>query len=173
MLRTCWIDTYIGPPDLITHDAGKNFVASEFRQHATSLAISTKSVPVEAHWSVGIIERAHPILRRAYQIITEELGGNKELNLQMAIKAINDTSGPEGLIPTLLVFGAYPRMSELDPPAPNITQRATAIKKAMAEITKLQPKRAENDALYNRNRPNTTPIHDLPLNSEVLVWQEG
>ena len=81
MLRTCWIDTYIRLPDLITHNAGKNFVASKFCQHANSLAISTKSVLLEARWSVGLIERAHPILQRAYEIITEELGGNKELNL--------------------------------------------------------------------------------------------
>jgi len=28
--------------------------------------------------------------------------------LQMAFKAINNTAGLEGLVPTLLVFGAYP-----------------------------------------------------------------
>jgi len=28
--------------------------------------------------------------------------------LQMAFKAINDMAGPEGLVPTLLVFKAYP-----------------------------------------------------------------
>lgn len=28
--------------------------------------------------------------------------------LQMAVKAVNDTAGPDGLVPTLLVFGAYP-----------------------------------------------------------------
>jgi hypothetical protein len=32
----------------------------------------------------------------------------------MAFKAINDTAGPEGLVPTLLVFRAYPRMVKLD-----------------------------------------------------------
>ena len=84
MLRAYWIDTYVGPPDLISHDAGKNFVSKEFRQYATSLAISTKSVPIEAHWLVGLVERAYPILRRAYEIIAEELQGtgrSKELIL--------------------------------------------------------------------------------------------
>ena len=122
-LRLCWIDTYLGPPDYITHDAGKNFVSKEFRQYTISMAISTKSVPVEAHWSIGIMERAHPVLRRAYQIITEELQDvTKEQALQMAIKAVNNTAGPDGLVPMLLIFGAYPQMSELDPPAPSITQ---------------------------------------------------
>ena len=73
VLRLCWIDAYLGPPEYIIHDAGKNFVSKEFRQYATSMAVTTKSVPVEAHWSIGLMERAHPVLRRAYKIITEEL----------------------------------------------------------------------------------------------------
>jgi len=32
----------------------------------------------------------------------------------MAIKALNDSIGPNGLVPTLLVFGAFPRMSDSD-----------------------------------------------------------
>jgi hypothetical protein len=53
----------------------------------------------------------------------------------------------ESRTPTLLVFGTFPRMSALDPPAPSIAQRALAIKKAMAEITKLQAVRQVNDTL--------------------------
>ena len=45
----------------------------------------------------------------------------------MAVKAVNDTAGPNGLIPTLLVYGAYPRISNLDPSAPSITEQAIAI----------------------------------------------
>jgi hypothetical protein len=174
ILRACWIDTYVGPPEFVVHDAGKNFVSKEFQQYATSMAISTKAVPVEAHWSVGLIERAHPALRRAYQIITEECQDiRKDLALQMAVKAVNDTAGPDGLVPTLLVYGAYPRMSNLDPPAPSVTERAKAIRKAMAEVRKIRAVKAVNDALNHRNGPVTTPVHGLPLNSEVLVWREG
>jgi hypothetical protein len=55
----------------------------------------------------------------------------------MAIKAINNTASPNGLVPTLLVYRAYPRISKLDPPTPSIMDRAAAIRKAMAEIVKL------------------------------------
>ena len=49
------------------------------------------------------------LLRRIYKIISLELEDvSKELTLQIAVKAINDSAGPDGLIPTLLVFGAYP-----------------------------------------------------------------
>jgi hypothetical protein len=45
-LRACWIDVYLGPPDLINHDAGTNFTSSEFQQYANPLGIATKEVPV-------------------------------------------------------------------------------------------------------------------------------
>jgi hypothetical protein len=55
----------------------------------------------------------------------------------MAIKAVNNTAGPNGLVPTLLVYRAYPRISNLDPPALSIIDRAAIIQKAMAKIVKL------------------------------------
>jgi hypothetical protein len=76
-------------------------------------------------------------------------------------------------VPTLLVFGAYPRMAKSDPPAPTVIQRAAAIKRAMAEIHKIRAERQVTEALRTRNGPQTNDIYDLPLNSEVLVWREG
>jgi hypothetical protein len=55
----------------------------------------------------------------------------------MAIKAVNNTAGPNGLVPTLLVYRAYPRITNLDPSALFIIDRATIIQKAITEITKL------------------------------------
>lgn len=175
-LRECWIDTYIGPPEYIVHDAGTNFMAKEFKQHATSMSIQTKTVPVEAHHSIGKVERFHAPLRRSLKIIQEEtqdIGVSKAAMLQMAVKAINDTAGPNGLVPTLLVFGTFPRIVDSDPPTPNIQQRASAISKAMKEIHKLHSAMKVRNALNARNGPSTTALHELPLNSKVLVWREG
>ena len=73
------------------------------------MAIEVKEVPVEAHNSIGKVERYHAPLRRAYEIISLELkDASEELTLQMAVKAVNDSAGADGLVPTLLVFGAYP-----------------------------------------------------------------
>ena len=55
----------------------------------------------------------------------------------MAIKAINNTTGLNRLVPTLLVYRAYLRINKLDPPAPSITDRAAVIQKAIAKIVKL------------------------------------
>ena len=49
------------------------------------------------------------LLRRVYKIISLKLeDANKELTLQMAVKAINNSASLNRLIPTLLVFSAYP-----------------------------------------------------------------
>jgi hypothetical protein len=45
----------------------------------------------------------------------------------MAVKAVNDTASLDRLVPTLLVYGAYLRISNLDPPAPSITERVAII----------------------------------------------
>jgi hypothetical protein len=87
----------------------------------------------------------------------------------MAFKAINDSTSPDGLILTLLVFGAYPRMTKFDAPSLTTTQRATIIKKAIAEIQKIQAKRQVTNTLNTRNRPNTDSVYNLKLNSQVLV----
>ena len=93
--------------------------------------------------------------------------------LQMTFKAINDSVGLEGLVPTLLVYGVYPHMTANNPLSPSVSQQAIAIKKAIVQIQKIQAKRQINNALNIRNGPSMTIIYNLALNLEVLVWREG
>jgi len=58
----------------------------------------------------------------------------------MAVKAVNNTAGPNGLVPTLLVYGAYLRISNLGPPTLFIMEQAAIIRKAIAKIVKLRAK---------------------------------
>ena len=98
----------------------------------------------------------------------------------MAIKAVNDTAGPNGLVPTLLTYGAYLRISNLDPPALSITDQAAAIRKVMAEIVKLQvTKRVErtedkeNGISESVNRGTGRINHTLPLHNRNLPLRNG
>jgi len=73
------------------------------------MAIKVKEVPIKAHNSIRKVERYYTLLYRVYKIISLELkDASKELTLQIAIKAVNDSAGLDGLIPILLVFSAYP-----------------------------------------------------------------
>ena len=172
--RLGWIDVYLGPPDILTHDPGTNFASVEFHGEAKVMGVTCKEMPVEAHWSVGKAEKYHGPLRRAYEIFHAEFGNmlSPENMLQMAVKAVNDTAGPDGLVPTLLVFGAYPRMTTESPPTPSTLKRAETIQKAMKAVRKAHAQRQVNDALNTRNGPSVTEVLALPLQSEVRVWRE-
>jgi len=69
----CWINSYLGPLDLITIDARKNFISKEFKYYAATIGATTKLVLVKSHNSIGMVERYYSPLRRAYQIITTEI----------------------------------------------------------------------------------------------------
>jgi hypothetical protein len=93
----------------------------------------------------------------------------------MAVKTVNNTAELNSLIPTLLVFGAFPRISHNSPPSPSITKRAKAINQAMKKLRKHMAARQMNAALNTRNGPDPAAYSpmDLPLQNEVRVWREN
>ena len=91
----------------------------------------------------------------------------------MSFKAFNDLVGPNGLVLTLLIFGAYPCITEIDASLPTITQCSVAMQKDMEEVRKSNASHQVDDALNTRNGPSTSLIHDLPLNLPVLVFCKG
>ena len=58
----------------------------------------------------------------------------------MTFKTINNSAGLNGLIPTLLVFRAYPYIIESNVSNPTVIQEAAALKKAIKEVKKLRAK---------------------------------
>ena len=172
-IRACWIDVYLRPPQFLVHDPGTNFNSDEFRGNAHSMGIEVKQMPVEAHHSIGKVERYHIPLRRAYDILSIEAPQiGREERLQSAVKAVNDTAGPDGLIPTLLVYGAYPRLSKEDKPTPSNTARARAIERAMDDVRRSNAKIAITEAIRTTRGPDVAAVLGLPLNAKVLVWRE-
>ena len=70
--------------------------------------IKVKEVPIKVYNSIGKVEWYYILLYCIYKIISLKLKGvSKELILQMAIKAVNDFTGLNRLIPILLVFSTY------------------------------------------------------------------
>ena len=149
-------------------------MSKEFKQYTIILGIIIRSVLIEAHNLVGMVEYCYGPLCRIYHITIAELPDiSKNMALQMVFKVINDFAGPDGLIPTLLVFRAYPCIVESDALNFIVVKQAAALKKAIEEIKKLRAECQVANALNMCNRPKTTIIYNLPLNSPVLVWREG
>ena len=67
---------------MITYNTKKNFISKDFKHLAIIIGITTKTVPVEAHWLIGKVERYYIVLRHAYQIVFKELPNlDKEIAL--------------------------------------------------------------------------------------------
>ena len=98
---------------------------------------------------------------------------NKDIALYIVFKVFNNTASLNSLVLTLLVFGAYPQMAELDTPSSTVIQRANAVKKAIVEIRKLRVEQQVANALNMRNGPKTDTVYNLPLNLPILVQREG
>jgi hypothetical protein len=71
----------------------------------------------------------------------------KQFVLQIAIKAVNNTAGPDGLVLTLLVFSTYPQMTITNTLFLIVTEHGKAITKAIKQIAELYAKRQVTDAL--------------------------
>lgn len=144
------------------------------KQYTANISIIVKNASVEAHHSVDLVEHYHKPLRRVNSIITTKiLGIEPNSALQMSLKAINDSVGPNRLVPILLVFDAYPKMTELDALSSLITQHVMAMKKAIDEVWKCTTSWQINDALNTQNKPFIASVYDLPINSSILVYQKG
>ena len=93
----------------------------------------------------------------------------------MAVKAINNTAGPNGLVPIFLVFGAYLCISKFNSPTSTISQWTTSIKNAIKEVQKVRAGRQVAHTLNQKNGPGPmiSVVHDLPLDSDVVIWREG
>ena len=73
------------------------------------MVIEVKEVSIKVYNSIKKVEWYYIPLYCVYKIISLELKGvSKELTLQIAVKAVNDSAGLNRLIPMLLVFSAYP-----------------------------------------------------------------
>jgi hypothetical protein len=65
---------------------------------------------------VGIVKLYYRLICKAYSIITTKIPDiSKDIALQMAFKAINNIIRPDNIVLTLLVYGAYLRITKYNP----------------------------------------------------------
>ena len=72
------------------------------------MVIEVKEVSIKAYNSVKKVKYYYMLLYYIYKIISLKLkGASKELTLQIAVKAVNNSTNLDRLIPILLIFSAY------------------------------------------------------------------
>ena len=94
--------------------------------------------------------------------------------LQMAVFPVNSTIGPEGLCPTLLVFGVIPRPARNTPSLTKI-ERARAIDSAMGVVSQEQARRRVDFGLRHGGGPNAKEdwnnLEQLPCGAKVAIYR--
>jgi len=172
-LVECWISVYTGPPDFLRIDQGSNFMGDDFITNAQHQGITLLPAPVEAPTTMTHVERYHAPLRAAYVRLRTSLPNErKELLLQLAVKANNDTVGPEGLTPSLLVFGSIPKPAR-HTLAPTSLERARAIDDARKEVNKAVARSRVQFGLRHRGPVGgvASPLDDLMPGAHVRVYR--
>jgi hypothetical protein len=119
----------------------------------------------------SVLDRYHGPLRRVYQKIEHEFPHvGLRLLLRIAVKAINDTMGTNGLVPSLLVFGVVPRFPPMSIDLPKQRDLMAALAAAQMEMS----------AIVSENRITAVLTHNVPssmdltyeVSEEVLVFRE-
>lgn len=170
-LASCWFLIYTGYPNRIRSDQGSTFTSVKWKSLVESKGISMRLSGIRAHSSLGIGEKLHDPLRRIFKKIRHEYpSANPKTILRVAVKAMNDTMGENGLVPSRLVFGILPRFPILNSNLPSQKERMEIIKTAHAEMNSIIAERRITAAL-TRNVPSAADRHYKP-NDEVLVYDE-
>lgn len=121
---------------------------------------------------MGLGEQVHhPICSTFLKLRLEDNGASDELLLNIACKAHNDSSGLNGLVPKVLVFGSFSRMpvrSGMED-EPTNTDRVKMHQTAIAEFNKYLDK-FRLDATSKSQAP-TDPDSLFPYD-RVLVWRK-
>ena len=103
---------------------------------------------VEAHNSISKVEWYYTPVRRVYELFLKSFPEiSKEERLALLVKCVNDIAGPDGLVPTLLVFGAYLRILSSKGLLASTLERAKAIEKGIEEVRKCYAVRKVHEAL--------------------------
>ena len=104
-----WCTQYTGYPQILRTDAGKAFESGSCKALCKENGIELIISEIEAHNSIGVGERYHSPLRRIYIKIEYDFPAVlPQTILKIAVRAMNDTMGVNGLVLFLLVFEAIP-----------------------------------------------------------------
>lgn len=165
---------YTGLPNRILVDQGTYF-GDAFNTLRAIANFTVDNTGVEAHSSLGLGERYHQPLRQTFRkVMSEHPNTPPSRALAASVKAMNDTLGPEGLVPSALVFGEFPRVfTKSETPSERLTlkERASIAQSARKEMGKIMAEMRVRRGLHHRI-PSAADRFYQP-GDNVLVWREN
>ena len=126
---------YTGYPNQLRIEQGSAFTSDRWRELASNMGIQLRFSVVTAHNALGIGERLHDPLRRIFRKLRHDNPlTSKQTLLKLAVKAMNDTIGENGLVPSRLVFGITPRFPIISSDLPTQKERMDILRSAQMEM---------------------------------------
>jgi len=167
----CWASVYTGFPEIVRLDRQSGFTADEFRNYAKNVGVNLQFSGIESHNAIGSGERYHMPLRRVFNVLKKEHTSLNDKNiLRIALKGINDTMGPNGLVPSLLVFGVLPSFPSPSRNTPDQQERFEALRNARAEMESIVAEQRIRKALKSKLPPATKYL--IKPGDQVRVYRE-
>ena len=156
---SCWATLYIGFPE----NEGRPrqcFSSVRWTNRTDAVGTELQTSVVEAHNALGNGERCHAPPRRVYNKVKHESPKlEPKVALQLAVKAMNDTMGPNGLVPSFLVFGCIPRFPSINSRLPEQQNRMKALEKARTQIA----------TIFAEQRISKAMASQVPRNSDLII----
>lgn len=138
LYSAAWAQAYAGHPQVVHVDQAPQFTSPTWQGLRNSARFELVKSGVESHNALGAGERYNAYLQTIYRKVRlGHPGIDQETALSTAVAAMNQTTGPRGLAPTLLVFGILPRTPVSTLPLPTQTDRMQAIVDARREMQAL------------------------------------
>lgn len=166
-----WVHPYVGHPQVLHVDQAPQFKSPAWRALAASAGTELVLSGMESHNALGGGERYHAFLRTIYRKVrADNPGVHQEAALSTAVAAMNQTAGPHGLVPTLLVFGVIPRT----PVTPVLLPDQHSRMKAMVDARKQMQAVVAKARLRVALSANVPAAADRVVNpgDQVLVYRE-
>ena len=162
---------YIGFPEVMATDQGPQFKFDRWRNLLNLAGITHHPSGVQSHNALVVGERYHSFLRGIYRKARQQhpQPENKHI-LALSVKAMNDTAGYYGLVPTLLVFGAMPWIPVTPMDLPAQVHRMKAMVLGRKKMTRIITK--ERITMASRTNVPSAAHTDIPIGSRVLIFRE-
>jgi len=104
-----WVTKYDEYSNHIHVNAGTLLQSAEWKALLHAAGVQVYDSKVESHNSLGAGERYHAYLRNLYNRVSADRPGiSPDMALALAVFVMNQTAGPSGLSPMLLLFGVNP-----------------------------------------------------------------
>lgn len=158
-------------PEELHVDAGSQMRSDSFLALLSSSGIKMLQSRVDSHNALGAGERYYVYLRQLFRRVrADHPNAPITLALSISVSAMNQTAGPRGLSPILLVFEVHPRMPVNPVDLSNRRERCRALLDGRADMTK-QIAWDRLDRALRAQVPQAAAV-DIRPGMDVLVYRE-